>query len=181
MDIAPFDFNVSVSAIKPYFYYCKRCTKKIVKFIFISGVYRGILLSYSPQKKKEICDDLYPSNTSTRTADEQAQQEDQHPLFKGTIVAIGESEIIKEDIFFTCLSTEKSSILSSAFRPGFMYASSEAAKNDKTNVIIKNYIAMSPEYVQLDQKQLEDQYVNVRRNLSKSKSSNIILQSLILH
>lgn len=89
-----------------------------------------------------------------------------------TIVTIGKSEANEESIFFTCFgyrTIEESIMLSSAFRPGFMYAAGEAKRNNdgKQSVQIQGYIAMSPEYVELDYEKLETRYVSIRQTLSK--------------
>lgn len=85
-----------------------------------------------------------------------------------------------KDIFFKCVIEDLSSIrhsdrkeyfVSSAFGSGLMYVGQiDYVYEKEMNVILMQYMLTSPEFVPLEQNQLERQYVMTRRRISTSHS-----------
>lgn len=155
-------------------------------FVFLSGSHRGIVLSYSAKKKTDMCNDLFPPPTQTKTSESPSSRESitdltqrgeqQYFPYKARIVTIGESPANEEGLFFKCIGhrllpngIKESGIFSTAFLPGFMYVAFEtSAKADTEYTIgIQGYVSMSAEYVELSQVELETRYLSARRRLSK--------------
>lgn len=119
------------------------------------------------------------------TGDKSTNEGDsQFPLIVGQITSIGVHSPrgrILQDLFFECVGKnikyrqkDFSSIVSSAFQPGLMYDSEEEnfiLKNRR--MTLKKYIGVSPEYVSLDQSELESQYLTIRNKISTFYSYSI--------
>lgn len=112
------------------------------------------------------------------TGDKSTNEGDpQFPLIVSQITSIGvhsPKEGILQDLFFECVGKnikyqqkDYVSTVSSAFQPGLMYVSEEEnffIKNRR--MTLKKYIGVSPEYVSLDQSELESQYLTIRHKIS---------------
>lgn len=125
---------------------------------------------------------MYLFMTGLQITDEDANPDEiKHPLTVARISAIGPLNRLKdndknEDIFFTCIlkgfSREFSAnplkyFVSSAFQTGIVFASTlDYVYELETNVVLQQYILISPEFVLLEQRYLEEQYVLTRRRIS---------------
>lgn len=82
-----------------------------------------------------------------------------------------------EDVFFLCSGKnyriknayDIEFFVSSTFQRGLMYSGSEddVSSTEAVEIMVDSYIGMSPEYVSLEQTELERQYMASRREIGK--------------
>lgn len=107
----------------------------------------------------------------------------QYPLFVDKITSIRVFQTDTMDIFFKCVGLKyqydesdgpgvifDTILLSSAFRSRWMYSSfnfgDQLNDEDKHAMVIKGFIGTSPDYIDLNQLELEMHYVNIRLIMS---------------